>query len=166
MGMTAPALARTLSRPPAAGGKQQNVIVVVFDAFSAYNISLYGYSRDTMPNLARLAQRAIVYHNHSAGSNFTTPGTASLLTGTLPWTHRAMGPNDRVDKSYVGRNFFTAFQDYYRLAYSHNGWANTLLRQLERQMDELVPRTKLFVGSAETFIEGLFGRDDDIATVS
>jgi arylsulfatase A-like enzyme len=139
---------------------------VVFDAFSAYNISPYGYARETMPNLARLAQRAILYHNHSAGSNFTTPGTASLLTGTLPWTHRALGPNHQVDGRFVTRNIFTAFQDYYRLAYTHNGWAFTLLRQLQAQMDELVPRGKLFVGSYETFIESLFRNDDDIATVS
>ncbi|HET6846870.1 MAG TPA: sulfatase-like hydrolase/transferase, partial [Anaerolineales bacterium] len=115
---------------------------------------------------ARLAERAIVYHNHSAGSNFTTSGTASLLTGTLPWTHRAIGPNGTVDKRFISRNLFTAFQDYYRLAYTHNGWANTLLRQFERQMDELIPRGELLLGSTETFIESLFQNDDDIATVS
>ena len=166
LGLAGPGLMRALSQPPSAPGTRQNVIVVVFDAFSAYNISLYGYGRDTMPHLARLAERAIVYHNHSAGSNFTTPGTASLLTGTLPWTHRALGPNHQVDQHFVTRNLFTAFKDYYRLAYTHNGWANTLLRQLERQMDQLIPRGDLFLGSYETFIESLFGKDDDIATVS
>jgi arylsulfatase A-like enzyme len=166
IGLAGPGLVRGLSRPAAPAGTRQNVLVIVFDAFSAYNISLYGYSRETMPNLARLAERAIVYHNHSAGSNFTTPGTASLLTGTLPWTHRALGPNHQVDKSFVTRTLFSAFQDYYRLAYTHNGWANTLLRQLERQMDELVPRGQLFLGSGESFIESLFKNDDDIATVS
>jgi arylsulfatase A-like enzyme len=54
---------------------EQNVIIVVFDAWSAYNIPLYGYSRDTTPNLARLSKRAIVYHNHFA---------ASTASSTLP----------------------------------------------------------------------------------
>ncbi len=67
------------------------MVVIVFDAFSAYNISLYGYQRETTPNIARWAERAVVYHNHNAGGNFTIPGTASLLTGTYPWTHRAFG---------------------------------------------------------------------------
>src|SRR5512144_1796135 len=71
-------------------GAPGNVIVVVFDAWTAFNVSLYGYPRQTMPNLERLAQRAIVYHDHYAGGNFTTPGTASLLTGTYPWSHRAI----------------------------------------------------------------------------
>jgi arylsulfatase A-like enzyme len=72
---------------------RQNVLVLVFDAWSAANISLYGYPRQTTPNLERLASKAIVYHNHYAGSHFTTPGTASLLTGTTPWTHQAFNFN-------------------------------------------------------------------------
>jgi len=98
-------------------GKQQNVIVIVFDALSASNMSLYGYPRDTMPNLARLAERAIVYHNHYASGNFTTPGTASLLTGTLPWTHRAFDLYGLVNEPFVEKNFFTAFPNHYRLAH-------------------------------------------------
>ncbi|MEA3352154.1 MAG: sulfatase-like hydrolase/transferase, partial [Chloroflexota bacterium] len=68
---------------------EKNIIIVVLDALSACNIALHGYARDTMPNLAKLAEKAVVYHNHYAAGNFTTPGTASLLTGTLPWSHRA-----------------------------------------------------------------------------
>jgi arylsulfatase A-like enzyme len=145
---------------------QQNVIVVVFDAFSAFNISAYGYQRDTTPNLRRLAQRAIVYHNHYAGSNFTTSGTASLLTGTLPWTHRALRPKDPVAPPFVRRNVFSVFEDYFRLAYTHNGWANILLEQFENQMNEHVPWKSLFLGSYDAFVESLFQKDQDIASVS
>ena len=165
-GLAAPSLARLVHRAQSAQGGRQNVIIVVFDAFSALDISLYGYPRDTMPNLARLAKRALVYHNHFSGSNFTTSGTATLLTGTLPWTHRALLPNGKVAQRFVTRNMFTAFRDYYRLAYTHNGWAYTLLRQFERQMDELIPREKLFLASYDTFIESLFQNDEDIATVA
>ena len=45
---------------------QANVLIVVNDALSAHNVSLYGYPRDTMPNLTRLAERSVVYHNHLA----------------------------------------------------------------------------------------------------
>ncbi len=166
VGLAAPSVSRLLHPVPSAQSDRQNVIVVVFDAFSALNISLYGYGRDTMPNLARLAKRAVVYHDHFSGSNFTTSGTASLLTGTRPWTHRALLPNGQVAKPFVTRNVFTAFRDYYRLAYTHNGWAYTLLRQFEQQMDELIPREKLFLASYDTFIESLFQNDEDIATVS
>jgi arylsulfatase A-like enzyme len=144
---------------------QQNVIVIVFDAFSAYNISLYGYERETMPNLGRLAERAVVYHNHYAGGNFTTPGTASLLTGTLPWTHRAFDLYGLLDKPFVEKNIFAAFQNYYRLAYTHNPVANMLLEQLSGKMDDHVPLADLLLTNDE-FITTLFGKDENTATVS
>ena len=149
----------------AAPDGRKNVLVIVFDAFSAYNISLYGYARETTPNLARLAQRAIVYHNHFAGGNFTTPGTASLLTGTLPWTHRAFLKNGQVAKPFVARSVFSVFKDYYRISYTHNSWAYTLLRQFQHEIDELVPRSKLFLASFDSLIETLFNKDQDIAAV-
>ncbi len=166
LSLAAPRWTTRLAGSALAAGGRQNVIVVVFDAFSACNISLYGYKRETTPNLARLAKRAIVYHNHFAGSNFTTSGTASLLTGTLPWTHRAIQKNGQVAKPFVTQNLFGAFQDYYRIAGTHNGWAYTLLRQFRHEMDELVPRDKLFLASFDSFIETLFNNDEDVASVS
>src|SRR3974377_2024638 len=68
---------------------QPNVLSVILDALSARHMSLYGYPRETTPNINRFAERATVFNNHYAGGNFTTTGTASLLTGTLPWTHHA-----------------------------------------------------------------------------
>ena len=144
---------------------RQNVLVIVFDALSAMNISLYGYGRETTPNLARLSERAIVYHNHYAGSNFTVPGTATLLTGTLPWTHRAFRTATGISDALLDHNIFNAFQGYYRIAYSHNGWANIILKQFKAYMDELVPQSKLLLKSYDEFLHTLFYNDDDTATV-
>jgi arylsulfatase A-like enzyme len=146
-------------------GKPQNVIVVVFDALSAYHISLHGYQRETTPSLARLAERAVVYHNHYAGGNFTTPGTASLLTGTLPWTNRALEIQGTVDMKYVKKNMFTAFQNYYRIAYSHNRLANVLEKQFKDNIDDLIPRNK-FLLNKDFVVPTLFEKDEDIFTVS
>jgi arylsulfatase A-like enzyme len=149
---------------PAAG--QENVIVLVFDAFSASNISMYGYGRPTTPNIDRLAERAVVYHNHFAGSNYTTSGTATLLTGTLPWTHRALQPNGVTASPFETRNIFAAFRDFYRIAYTHNVWAYTLLRQFQHEIDELIPPRNLYLPSFDSFIEGLYKNDEDIASVA
>jgi arylsulfatase A-like enzyme len=143
----------------------ENVLIVVFDAFSASNISLHGYSRGTTPNIDRLAERATVYHNHFAGANFTTPGTASLLTGTLPWTHRAVTYNDTVLDAYRDKNIFTAFPGYHRLAYSHNTLVNTLLKQFRDNIEDFTPRDKLFLDS-DGLVNTLFGDDEDIASIS
>ena len=67
-----------------------NILVVLFDALSAEHLSLYDYPRHTSPNLDHFAEGATVYHNHHSAGNYTTPSTASLFTGTYPWTHRAL----------------------------------------------------------------------------
>jgi len=147
--------------------KPQNVIVVVLDAFSAFDISLYGFQRDTTPNLARLAERAVVYHNHYAGGNFTTPGTASLLSGMLPWKHRQFIHYGTADDHFISNNIFSAFNSYYRLVYSHNPLANNLLHQLAvgENLDNFIPSKNLFL-TTDGFIPDLFVEDEDIATVS
>ena len=155
---------RWMSRIAAPTG-QPNVIVVVFDALSALNLSLHGYTRETAPNLARLAKRAIVYHNHYAASNFTSSGTASLLTGTLPWTHRAIEDNGTVAEALRDRNIFNLFEGYYRTAFTHNSWVQTLLKQFQGSIDEIVPRELLYLGSYDSAVHDLFSRDDDVATV-
>ncbi|MFZ5819281.1 MAG: sulfatase [Chloroflexota bacterium] len=165
IGAASSGLVENLDRSLQAQGKPQNVLVVVFDALSACNVSLYGYQRDTMPNLGRLAERAIVYHNHYANGNYTTPGTASLLTGTLPWTHRAFQGNTTTEESFVDRNMFPAFQGYHRLAYSHNPWANTLLTQFGKHVDDLIPENRLFLRN-DIIIPTLYNNDKDIATLS
>jgi arylsulfatase A-like enzyme len=144
---------------------KKNVIIVVFDAFTAYNISLYGYGRETTPNIAKLAKRATVYHKHYAGSNFTTPGTASLLTGTYPWTHRAFKLDSIALDSYADRNIFAVFKDYYRIAYSHNGWVNTLFDQFKEHIDEYIPREQLTLFSSDRLVQKVFPNDRDIASV-
>lgn len=117
-----------------------NVIVLVFDAMSARNLSLYGYKRNTTPNLQRFAERANVYHNHHSSGNFTTPGTASLLTGTYPWTHRAFDVAGLVDRNLTGQNIFTAFDSgYHRLAFSQNLLPNYFFGQFARDIETILP---------------------------
>jgi arylsulfatase A-like enzyme len=67
-----------------------NIILLTIDALSAPHMSLYGYSRPTTPELAQFARGAMVFERAYANGNFTTPGIATILTGTLPWTHRAL----------------------------------------------------------------------------
>jgi len=166
LSFTAPHLLQAFNTQPSLQGTSKNVLVIIFDALSAYDVSLYGYQRQTTPNIDRFAKRAVVYHNHFAAGNFTTPGTASLLTGVLPWTHRALNLNGEVAEPYVTKNVFSAFKDYYRIAYTHNGFANTFLKQFDHDLDELIPKESLYLESYDALISTLFKNDDDIASVS
>ncbi|HAV75719.1 MAG TPA: hypothetical protein DCX53_00030 [Anaerolineae bacterium] len=167
IGLVGPRILQKLGRRASVQSDKQNVLVIVFDAWSANHISTYGYERETTPNLSRLAENAVVYHSHYASGNFTTPGTASLLTGTLPWTHRAFNANGTVVEPFTTQNIFGAFQNHYRIAYTHNPWANTLLEQFKNVIDESVPWFSLFLRSFnDDLIHETFKNDDDIASVS
>jgi len=144
---------------PENGPKQPNFLIVVFDTLSAQHISLYGYRRNTTPNLAKFAERAMVYHQHYGGGNFTVPGTASLLTGTLPWTHHALHLFGTVKNEFVDRNIFSIFDDdYYVAAYTHNALVMGLLNQFKKYIDELVSPGALALIS-ESITERVFSKD-------
>jgi len=76
--------------PSSTHPSRPNVILLTIDALSAPHMSLYGAARPTTPMLARFAQGATTFDRAYANGNFTTPGVASILTGTRPWTHRAL----------------------------------------------------------------------------
>jgi len=114
-----------------------NILILVFDALSAANMPMYGYVRETTPNLNKFAERATVFHRHYAGGTFTTPGTASLLTGSYPWSHRAFHLYGTVDKQYEQHNIFHGLprETYYRTTYTHNDLAAALLYQFRDDLD-------------------------------
>ncbi len=65
-----------------------NVILVMVDTLRADHLSCYGADTKT-PNLCRLAEEGTLYKAFSHAS-WTKPATASLLSSTVPSTHRAM----------------------------------------------------------------------------
>lgn len=141
-----------------------NMLVLVFDALSARDMSLYGYARQTTPHLVRLAQRATVYHRHYASGNFTTPGTASLLTGVYSWLHRGLHYAGTVAKQYEERNVFRLFaeQGYHTFAYAQNPWVPILLHQFRAEIDALLmPATFCQVDGA--IYDDLFPADHNVA---
>ena len=150
--------ARLQARSPGAA-PLPNILILVFDTFSAHHISMYGYRRDTTPNLARFAERATVFHRHYAGGNFTLPGTASLLTGALPWSHRGLHLFGSVRDEYVNQNLFSAFtEDYFITTYTQNALAMGLFNQFKAHLDQITPPKDLALLS-EPIADRLFAGD-------
>ncbi|UCD97960.1 MAG: sulfatase-like hydrolase/transferase [Chloroflexota bacterium] len=115
-----------------------NILVIVFDALSATNVSLYGYPRLTTPNFSRFAEKATVFNRHYAGGSFTSPGTASVLTGTYPWTNRAFHLYGTVAPDFEERNLFHSFAEdnYHRMVFTHNDLAAMLLYQFGDDIEQ------------------------------
>ena len=128
------------SKGAAADAESPNILFLVFDSLSAKHISLHGYPRETMPNLARFAERATLYHSHYAGGNFTTPGTGSLLTGTYAWTHRALSHQSTLSEEFLSRNIFSEFasRGYHTAGFSHNLLVNILMHALRENLDAYI----------------------------
>ena len=149
---------RDLVRP--AGQANPNIILLVFDAWSQRHVSLYGYRRRTMPNLEKFAGNGTVYHNHYSTAVFTVPGTASLLTGLHPWTHRAFQIGAGVIGEQIPHNIFSMLSpSRSTLAYTQNRLANQILIQLEPDLDRFVDSYLYNVQNTSLYTASLFGKD-------
>lgn len=66
-----------------------NLILITMDTVRADHLSVYGYARDTTPNLRDFARSATRYTRAIAASDFTLPSHASIFTGRYPSWHGA-----------------------------------------------------------------------------
>ena len=140
-----------------------NILVLILDAFSSRHSSLYHYHRHTTPNIERFSNRATVFHRHYAAGNFTSPGTASLLTGVYPWTHRAYQVMGSIDETALLANLFSSSAEHYRtFAYTHNPLAFILLHRFQQSIHQLTPISELCLENA-SLIDRFFRRDYPIA---
>jgi arylsulfatase A-like enzyme len=84
-GRTALQEQRALTRLPKARPGTRNVVLIVWDTVRAYSLGLYGYSRDTTPNLSRWARRGVRYDLAVAPAPWTYPSHSSFFTGLWPY---------------------------------------------------------------------------------
>lgn len=85
---------QTVRVTPSAGSARPadgvpNVILITLDTVRADHVSVYGYARDTTPNLRRLAEESTVYLNAIAAGDMTLSSHASLFTGLYVSWHDA-----------------------------------------------------------------------------
>ena len=73
----------------AAATSAPNVILITMDTVRADHLSVYGYERDTTPNLRKLAQEATLYTRAVAPSDVTLSTHGSMFTGLYPTWHGA-----------------------------------------------------------------------------
>jgi hypothetical protein len=71
-----------------------NILIFMIDTLRKDHLGSYGYTRDTSPNIDKLAREGVVFENHMPQSTWTRPSVASLLTSLYPSYH---GPEDWPD---------------------------------------------------------------------
>lgn len=148
----------------AAQGSGKNVIILVFDACSANHLSLYGYHRQTTPNLDRFAANALVYHRHYAGGTFTVPGTASMLTGLYPWSHRAFLLGGEITPKHQQHQIFEALApSHATLGYAQNQYADLFLYQAGQYLKNHINGSSFNLQKSLIYNLPLFQNDATIA---
>ena len=108
-----PALSPAL--PSGGESDKPNIIVVTFDALSASHMPLYGYHRDTTPNIDKVAKESWVFDDFR--SNYTnTPAAMLALQGNLPirkgtgvWTDKPGLFDILANYGYPNRAYFGYF---------------------------------------------------------
>ena len=76
-------------KPAPLKSNNPNVILISMDTVRADHLSLYGYGRDTTPNLKKFAEEAALYTKAISSSPFTLPTHASIFTGLPARSHGA-----------------------------------------------------------------------------
>ncbi|MDP2735802.1 MAG: sulfatase-like hydrolase/transferase, partial [bacterium] len=76
--------------------KPYNVIVISIDTLRVDHLGLYGYSRDTSPNLDTFSREALVFDQAIAQAAFTLPSVASTFTSEYPSAHGLLGTSYRL----------------------------------------------------------------------
>ncbi|TET42288.1 MAG: hypothetical protein E3J63_00955, partial [Elusimicrobia bacterium] len=71
-----------------------NIILVLIDALRPDHLGCYGYSRETSPNIDRIAREGVIFTSAISQASWTWPSVASLFTSLHPSQHlllRAFG---------------------------------------------------------------------------
>ncbi len=90
------ARAHTLAAAPSGS---PNVLFIVLDTVRAESLSLYGYQRDTSPNLTKLAKRGVRFDRAFTAAAWTLPSHATMFTGRWPY-ELSTRPDRPLDGSF------------------------------------------------------------------
>lgn len=70
--------------------KQPNILLIGSDGLSARHMSIYGYERDTTPNISALGRTSLVAENTFANADTSLGSVAAIFTSKLPTQTRVL----------------------------------------------------------------------------
>jgi len=76
--------------------KHPNVLILMLDTLRADHMGVYGFERDTSPELDAFARDNLNFTSMVSASNWTPASISSLFSGYYPTSHGMMPPNSRA----------------------------------------------------------------------
>lgn len=98
----------------AIAGQRPNILLLIWDTVRRANVSLYGYRRETTPELTRMAADGFTFERAFSPSPWTLPAHASMFTGRLPdelsadWNVALDDTHSTVAELLAGAGYATA----------------------------------------------------------
>jgi arylsulfatase A-like enzyme len=104
---------------PAARPGARNVLLIVWDTVRSPNLSLYGYRRNTSPNLMNWARKGVRYTLALAPAPWTYPSHSSFFTGQWPYNLNSQW-NYALDANVPTLAEYLASKGYQTVAFAAN----------------------------------------------
>ena len=156
---------RAVSTLPAPPVGARNVVLIVWDTVRASSLSLYGYHRDTTPNLQKWARTGVRYAMALVPAPWTYPSHSSFFTGQWPYKLNSQW-NFSLDATYPTLAEYLASRGYQTVGFVANTRGCSYETGLDRGFAEyedypLTPRFLLGRTVAGSWmLKNLFGRGD------
>ncbi|HBA27583.1 MAG TPA: hypothetical protein DCY98_09380 [Nitrospinae bacterium] len=96
-----------------------NLVIISLTNTRKDHIGMYGYKRDTTPNIDKFFKNSLVFENAFAPASWTLPVSASLYTSLFPYTHGVM---DRYDGSKLSDSILTITEIFKENGYTTAGF--------------------------------------------
>ena len=80
-------------------GEPANIILISIDTLRADHLGIYGYGKNTSPNIDRLAKNGIMFTQAHTTAPWTLPAHMSLFSGLPPSLHGVEMDNQQLNKT-------------------------------------------------------------------
>lgn len=107
---------------PEVAEQRTNVVLITIETLRADHVGVYGYARNTTPNLDRLARQGAFFQQAIAQAPFTLPSLASVMTGLTPPAHGVRNHPAQLSPELVTLAEHFSQADYHTAAMTRHSW--------------------------------------------
>jgi len=102
------------------------IILISIDTLRADHLGVYGYERETSPNIDSLASESAMFANVYSSSPWTLPSHVSLLTALNSVNHQVYQDNEKMDPDLVTVAEMLRVNDYFCSAFTGGGFVSSV----------------------------------------
>jgi uncharacterized sulfatase len=115
--------------------QKHNIVFIVIDTHRRDRLGMYGYNRNTSPNLDEFASKATIYDHAVSPAQWTIPAHASMFSGEYPSTHLTTQSGHSLDPYFRTLAELLSLADYRRIGFCNNPLVGVIDNGLKRGFD-------------------------------